>query len=216
MACCLFSGHHGSWTPDDEGEHHQHSTVGGEAGNAGDDTPPPKRKGKFSTLGKIFKPWKWRKKKSSEKFKETSEVLERKMSMRRPRQELIEQGVLRELPDNEADDAHVSKPPYIKNGHTLPVGGPGGGAGRGHEAGRHPSDADHRSRHPTDADHRSRHPSDTDHRTNPSWLPQVEEQWVRIPQDGERRGGAGSRAMGHRGPSLEDPREGRRDRKSVV
>ncbi|KAG9330972.1 hypothetical protein JZ751_021413 [Albula glossodonta] len=31
------------------------------------------RKGKFSSLGKIFKPWKWRKKKSSEKFKETSE-----------------------------------------------------------------------------------------------------------------------------------------------
>lgn len=32
-----------------------------------------KGKGKFSSLGKIFKPWKWRKKKSSDKFKETSE-----------------------------------------------------------------------------------------------------------------------------------------------
>ncbi|XP_041963629.1 phosphatase and actin regulator 4B isoform X2 [Alosa sapidissima] len=186
MACCLFSGHHGSWTPDDEGDHHQHSTPGGEAGNAGDGTPPPKRKGKFSTLGKIFKPWKWRKKKSSEKFQETSEVLERKMSMRRPRQELIEQGVLRELPDNEADDSHhMSKPPYVKNGHTLPVRGPGGG--RGHEAGRHPSD--------------------TDHHANPTWLPQLEEQWVRVPQDVERRGGA----LGHRAPAgQEEPREGRR------
>lgn len=47
----------------------------GEGGSTGDGTPPPKRKGKFSTLGKIFKPWKWRKKKSSEKFKETSEGL---------------------------------------------------------------------------------------------------------------------------------------------
>uniref|UniRef100_A0A8C1YVG4 Phosphatase and actin regulator 4 n=1 Tax=Cyprinus carpio TaxID=7962 RepID=A0A8C1YVG4_CYPCA len=83
----------------DEGDL-QHSSTGSEGGTAGDATPPPKRKGKFSTLGKIFKPWKWRKKKSSEKFKETSEVLERKMSMRRPRQELIEQGVLKELPDN--------------------------------------------------------------------------------------------------------------------
>uniref|UniRef100_A0A8C8EK81 Phosphatase and actin regulator 4 n=1 Tax=Oncorhynchus tshawytscha TaxID=74940 RepID=A0A8C8EK81_ONCTS len=76
---------------------HLHTTTEGD----GDSTPLPfKGKGKFSTLGKIFKPWKWRKKKSSEKFTETSEVLERKMSMRRPRQELIEQGVLKELPEN--------------------------------------------------------------------------------------------------------------------
>lgn len=59
---------------DDEAEQH-HSTMVGEGGSTGDSTPPPKRKGKFSTLGKIFKPWKWRKKKSSEKFKETSEGL---------------------------------------------------------------------------------------------------------------------------------------------
>lgn len=60
--------------PDDEGDH-QHNTTGSEGSNAGEGTPPPKRKGKFSTLGKIFKPWKWRKKKSSERFKETSEGL---------------------------------------------------------------------------------------------------------------------------------------------
>lgn len=56
---------------DDDAEQH-HSTKVGE-GSTGGSTPPPKRKGKFSNLGKIFKPWKWRKKKSSEKFKETSE-----------------------------------------------------------------------------------------------------------------------------------------------
>ncbi|EMP39106.1 Phosphatase and actin regulator 2 [Chelonia mydas] len=38
----------------------------------GSQTPPFKRKGKLSTIGKIFKPWKWRKKKTSDKFKETS------------------------------------------------------------------------------------------------------------------------------------------------
>lgn len=69
-------GQSGHWvsvsSPDDEGDL-QHSSTGSEGGTAGDATPPPKRKGKFSTLGKIFKPWKWRKKKSSEKFKETSE-----------------------------------------------------------------------------------------------------------------------------------------------
>jgi hypothetical protein len=39
---------------------------------AGSQTPPLKRKGKLSTIGKIFKPWKWRKKKTSDKFRETS------------------------------------------------------------------------------------------------------------------------------------------------
>ncbi|XP_063089486.1 phosphatase and actin regulator 2 isoform X8 [Cavia porcellus] len=38
----------------------------------GSQTPPFKRKGKLSTIGKIFKPWKWRKKKTSDKFRETS------------------------------------------------------------------------------------------------------------------------------------------------
>ncbi|XP_037700294.1 phosphatase and actin regulator 2 isoform X5 [Choloepus didactylus] len=39
---------------------------------AGAQTPPFKRKGRLSTIGKIFKPWKWRRKKTSDKFRETS------------------------------------------------------------------------------------------------------------------------------------------------
>lgn len=36
-------------------------------------TPPPVRKNKFaSSIGKIFRPWRWRRKKKSEKFIETS------------------------------------------------------------------------------------------------------------------------------------------------
>lgn len=35
-------------------------------------TPPLKQKGKLSTIGKIFKPWKWRKKKTSAKFQDLS------------------------------------------------------------------------------------------------------------------------------------------------
>ncbi|XP_029396021.1 phosphatase and actin regulator 4 isoform X3 [Mus pahari] len=65
---------------------------------AGDTTPPTKRKSKFSSLGKIFKPWKWRKKKSSDKFKETSEGGE-------------DPGKL----------SHAA----LKNGHTTPVGSAG-------------------------------------------------------------------------------------------
>uniref|UniRef100_A0A8C1KFH4 Phosphatase and actin regulator 4 n=1 Tax=Cyprinus carpio TaxID=7962 RepID=A0A8C1KFH4_CYPCA len=152
---------------DDEGDQ-QHSSEGG---TAGDGTPPPKRKGKFSTLGKIFRPWKWRKKKSSEKFKETSEVLERKMSMRRPRQELIEQGVLKELPDNESGEAHGHKTHYVKNGHTLPVG-VGGSLGL----------------------EQIHSPSESEFRVNPVWLPQLDDRRSRAPSDGDHRGALGPRA----------------------
>ncbi|XP_074411644.1 phosphatase and actin regulator 4 isoform X2 [Zonotrichia albicollis] len=65
---------------------------------SGDTTPPTKRKSKFSSFGKIFKPWKWRKKKSSDKFKETSE---------------------------DGEEAEKLNPPALKNGHTVPIGGPG-------------------------------------------------------------------------------------------
>ncbi|XP_038967199.1 phosphatase and actin regulator 4 isoform X3 [Rattus norvegicus] len=62
---------------------------------AGDTTPPTKRKSKFSGFGKIFKPWKWRKKKSSDKFKETSEG---------------------------GEDSGKLSHAALKNGHTTPIG----------------------------------------------------------------------------------------------
>ncbi|XP_033835242.1 phosphatase and actin regulator 2 isoform X2 [Periophthalmus magnuspinnatus] len=52
------------------------------------------QRGKLSSLGKIFKPWKWRKKKTSDKFQDLSKVLERKISTRQTREELIKKGVL--------------------------------------------------------------------------------------------------------------------------
>ncbi|XP_041799217.1 phosphatase and actin regulator 4B isoform X2 [Chelmon rostratus] len=165
---------------DDEAEQH-HSTMVGEGGSTGDSTP--KRKGKFSTLGKIFKPWKWRKKKSSEKFKETSEELERKMSTRRTRQELIEQGVLKEVPDNDADpDAQNLKQHYVKNGHTLPVSA-GVGGGGGVSGSRSPCN-------------QGKLPLESDFRMNPAWLTQPDDRRVRSPLNGDRRGAPGSRGTG--------------------
>nr|XP_029536148.1 phosphatase and actin regulator 4B-like isoform X3 [Oncorhynchus nerka] len=130
---------------------HLHTTTEGD----GDSTPLPfKGKGKFSTLGKIFKPWKWRKKKSSEKFTETSE---------------------------EGDDPHSPKQPYVKNGHTLPVGG---GGGRGQE---------NQTRPPSDS---GMNPSDF--KINPAWLPQPEDRRVRFPPDVDRHGDQGGpRGSGH-------------------
>ncbi|KAJ7304252.1 hypothetical protein JRQ81_011791 [Phrynocephalus forsythii] len=95
--------------------------VGTDVLESGDTTPPSKRKSKFANFGKIFKPWKWRKKKTSGKFKETSEVLERKISMRKPREELIKRGVL--LEDLEQDGEELGKLSLtaLKNGHTPSV-----------------------------------------------------------------------------------------------
>nr|XP_020733027.1 phosphatase and actin regulator 2 isoform X3 [Odocoileus virginianus texanus] len=86
---------------------------------AGSQTPPFKRKGKLATFGKIFKPWKWRKKKTSDKFRETSAVLERKISTRQSREELIRRGVLKELPDQDGD---VTVNFENSNGHMIPTG----------------------------------------------------------------------------------------------
>uniref|UniRef100_A0A8V5H9Z3 Phosphatase and actin regulator 4 n=1 Tax=Melopsittacus undulatus TaxID=13146 RepID=A0A8V5H9Z3_MELUD len=105
-------------TPSDAG-------MGVDVLESGDTTPPTKRKSKFSSFGKIFKPWKWRKKKSSDKFKETSEVLERKISMRKPREELVKRGVLLEDPEQDGEEPDKLNPPTLKNGHTVPIGGPG-------------------------------------------------------------------------------------------
>ncbi|XP_064025236.1 phosphatase and actin regulator 2 isoform X2 [Pogoniulus pusillus] len=85
----------------------------------GSQTPPFKRKGKLSTIGKIFKPWKWRKKKTSDKFRETSAVLERKISTRQSREELIRRGVLKEMPEQDGD---VTVNFESSNGHTIAIG----------------------------------------------------------------------------------------------
>ncbi|KAG8582965.1 hypothetical protein GDO81_008240 [Engystomops pustulosus] len=88
--------------------------------NTDNQSPPLKRKGRLSSIGKIFKPWKWRKKKASEKFCETSAVLERKISMRQSRDELIRRGVLKEIPDHDGDVPNVVNM-GTSNGHTVPI-----------------------------------------------------------------------------------------------
>ncbi|XP_072436363.1 phosphatase and actin regulator 2 isoform X3 [Chiloscyllium punctatum] len=82
----------------------------------GSGTPPLKRKSKLASIGKIFKPWKWRKKKASEKFQETSALLERKISTRQSREELIRRGVLKEVAEQDGNTETT-----YRNGHTVPI-----------------------------------------------------------------------------------------------
>ncbi|MCI4390352.1 hypothetical protein PGIGA_G00121700 [Pangasianodon gigas] len=55
-------------------------------------TPPIRRNSKLASLGRIFKPWKWRKKKN-EKLRQGSAGLERKVSSRQSRDELVRKSV---------------------------------------------------------------------------------------------------------------------------
>ncbi|XP_031807566.1 phosphatase and actin regulator 3 isoform X7 [Sarcophilus harrisii] len=81
-------------------------------------TPPVRRNSKLATLGRIFKPWKWRKKKN-EKLKQTSSVLEKKIATRQGRDELIKKGLLEmmEQAESDPDDVPVKSPPstILKN-----------------------------------------------------------------------------------------------------
>uniref|UniRef100_A0A674D299 Phosphatase and actin regulator 4 n=1 Tax=Salmo trutta TaxID=8032 RepID=A0A674D299_SALTR len=217
----------------------QQSTTGSEGGNSSGGTPPSKRKGKFSSFGNMFKPWKWRKKKSSETFLETSIVLERKISVRRPRQELIDRGVLKELPENEGNDVNHSKGPVVKNGQPVPMdvdqvsksgikvsrgeAGPGLNPtwlpqGEDPRRGSVPSDDPRsRSRVPSDASRSNRAPLDVDSHARLSAIDL--ERRSRVPSDvSERRGGSLPRGPApeerrQRKEDKEDKREERRDGK---
>ncbi|XP_056403508.1 phosphatase and actin regulator 3 isoform X4 [Hyla sarda] len=59
-------------------------------------TPPAKRNSKLATLGRIFKPWKWRKKKS-EKLKQSSAGIvssPKRITSRQTRDDIIKKGIL--------------------------------------------------------------------------------------------------------------------------
>ncbi|KAM5135906.1 phosphatase and actin regulator 3 [Mantella aurantiaca] len=64
-------------------------------------TPPARRNSKLATLGRIFKPWKWRKKKS-DKLKHSPAGLEKKSSNKQNREEIIKKGLL-EIVDRDPD-----------------------------------------------------------------------------------------------------------------
>ncbi|XP_059358586.1 phosphatase and actin regulator 1 isoform X3 [Carassius carassius] len=72
---------------------------------------------RFGSLGRLFKPWKWNKKKSQD-FTQMSTALERKMSVRQSREELIKRGVLKEIFDKDSRSTAVTPADQMKN--TLP------------------------------------------------------------------------------------------------
>ncbi|RMX48540.1 hypothetical protein pdam_00021592 [Pocillopora damicornis] len=79
--------------------------------NSTPSTPPPVRRSKLAvSIGRLLRPWKWRRRKKSQKFITTSQNLERKLSVRTNRDELIKKGILpvtSEEKENENDSGEV-------------------------------------------------------------------------------------------------------------
>ncbi|GFX98892.1 transposon Tf2-6 polyprotein [Trichonephila clavipes] len=64
---------------------------------SGNLSPMESKYSRFEMLQRLFKPWKWKRKKKSDRFEQTSRTLERKISMRSTKEELVKKGVL--MPD---------------------------------------------------------------------------------------------------------------------
>ncbi|XP_077495860.1 phosphatase and actin regulator 2 isoform X15 [Amblyomma americanum] len=71
-----------------------HASSGGGGGGTSGAVEVSKHASRLATLSRLFKPWKWKRKKKSDKFEQTSRTLERKISMRATKEELIQRGVL--------------------------------------------------------------------------------------------------------------------------
>lgn len=97
-----------------------------------------KHASRLATLSRLFKPWKWKRKKKSDKFEQTSRTLERKISMRATKEELIQRGVL--LSDRELGSPTQKAPPILLDMSSLhPVGHSGGMSGGSGGGGEPPS-----------------------------------------------------------------------------
>ncbi|GFS92209.1 phosphatase and actin regulator 2 [Trichonephila clavipes] len=96
--------------------------------NSRSSTPSPMetKHSRFAMLRRLFKSWKWKRKKKSDHFEQTSRTLERKISMRSTKEELIKKGVL--MPDgtDEDQDSKIndSVHPIVlssSQNHAMPV-----------------------------------------------------------------------------------------------
>ncbi|GFY07202.1 phosphatase and actin regulator 2 [Trichonephila clavipes] len=87
--------------------------------NSRSPTPSPMegKHSRFAMLRRLFKPWKWKRKKKSDRFEQTSRTLERKISMRSTKEELIKKGVL--MPDGTDKDKY-SKINYSVHQNHIP------------------------------------------------------------------------------------------------
>ncbi|XP_077495853.1 phosphatase and actin regulator 2 isoform X8 [Amblyomma americanum] len=124
-----------------------HASSGGGGGGTSGAVEVSKHASRLATLSRLFKPWKWKRKKKSDKFEQTSRTLERKISMRATKEELIQRGVL--LSDRELGSPTQKAPPILLDMSSLHLssmghggGGMSGGGNSGGGAGGEPPSLD--------------------------------------------------------------------------
>ncbi|GFW81667.1 phosphatase and actin regulator 2 [Trichonephila clavipes] len=86
-------------------------------------TPSPmeSKHSRFAMLGRLFKSWKWKRKKKSDRFEQTSRTLERKISMRSTKEELIKKGVLMLDGTDKDQDSKING--SVHQNHILQING---------------------------------------------------------------------------------------------
>ncbi|GFT11998.1 phosphatase and actin regulator 2 [Trichonephila clavipes] len=84
-------------------------------------SPMEGKHSRFAMLRRLFKPWKWKRKKTSDRFEQTSRTLERKISMRSTKEELIKKGVL--MPDGTDKDQDSKINDSVHQNHIPQING---------------------------------------------------------------------------------------------
>ncbi|GFU57351.1 alpha-L-iduronidase [Trichonephila clavipes] len=89
-------------------------------------SPMKSKHRRFAILRKIFEPWQWKRRKKRDRFEQTSRTLERKISMRSTKDQLIKKGVL--MPDgtdkdqdSKINDSVHSTVLSSSQNHAMPV-----------------------------------------------------------------------------------------------
>ncbi|XP_072392778.1 uncharacterized protein [Diabrotica undecimpunctata] len=108
-------------------------------------SPPAERKSKFS-IGKLLRPWKWKRKRKSDKMEAVSRTLERKISVRANRDDLVMKGIL--LPESPltppTSEPDPMLPPFPPSGaQQVPGGGGHNASAAGNGGGHHTPQLSH-------------------------------------------------------------------------
>ncbi|XP_056633038.1 phosphatase and actin regulator 3 isoform X1 [Diorhabda sublineata] len=101
---------------------------------SGTRSPPVERKSKFS-IGKLLRPWKWKRKRKSDKMEAVSRTLERKISVRANRDDLVMKGIL--LPESPMTPpkSDLEEPPFPPSAAQQVPSGDGGNISTGNGGG---------------------------------------------------------------------------------
>ncbi|GFT09611.1 phosphatase and actin regulator 2 [Trichonephila clavipes] len=91
--------------------------------NSRSPTPSPmeSKHSRFAMFWRLFKPWQWKRKKKSDRFEQTSRTLERKISMRSTKEELIKKGIL--MPDGTDKDQDSKINDSVHQNHIPQING---------------------------------------------------------------------------------------------